>query len=124
MREVGPEAWPQARPMCARCRRPLRVCYCAALPTLATQTRIVILQHPREKDMPIGTARMAQLCLPEAELHLGIRRGESPAFQQAISEPARPAAPLSPGPTARHIISHTPAGPGTHLALHGTRSQA
>ena len=90
MREVRPEAWPPARPTCARCRRPLRVCYCAALPTLATRTRIVILQHPREKDMPIGTARMAQLCLPEAELHVGIRWGESAAFQQAIRNAVYP----------------------------------
>ena len=59
--------------MCARCRRPQSVCYCAALPTLETTTRIVILQHPREKEKPIGTARMASLCLPRAELHVGLR---------------------------------------------------
>jgi len=29
-------------------------------------TRVVILQHRRERDMPIGTARMAKLCLPQA----------------------------------------------------------
>jgi DTW domain-containing protein YfiP len=100
------------------------VCYCAALPTLATQTRIVILQHPREKDMPIGTARMAQLCLPEAELHVGIRWGESAAFQQAISDPARPAVLLSPGPTARDIFSDPPEGPVTLVVVDGTWSQA
>jgi len=124
MREVVPEAFPQARPMCARCRRPLRVCYCAALPSLATQTRIVILQHPREKDMPIGTARMAQLCLTEAELHVGIRWGESAAFLKAISDPARPAVLLSPGPTARDIFTDPPEGPVTLVVVDGTWSQA
>nr|MDQ3300003.1 DTW domain-containing protein [Myxococcota bacterium] len=47
-----------------RCRRPQVVCYCAALPRIDTSTRVVILQHPRERDMAIGTARMASLCLP------------------------------------------------------------
>jgi len=120
MREVVPEA----RLICARCRRPQRVCYCAALPTLATRTRIVILQHPRERDMPIGTARMAQLCLPEAELHVGIRWGESDAFQRAISDPARPAVLLSPGPTARDIFTDPPQGPVTLVVVDGTWSQA
>jgi DTW domain-containing protein YfiP len=110
--------------MCARCRRPVRVCYCAALPTLATRTRIVILQHPRERDMPIGTARMAQLCLPEAELHVGIRWGESAAFQRAISDPARPAVLLSPGPSARDIFRDPPEGPVTLVVVDGTWSQA
>jgi len=118
------EAFPQARAMCARCRRPLRVCYCAALPSLATQTRIVILQHPREKDMSIGTARMAQLCLPEAELHVGIQWGESAAFLRAISDPARPAVLLSPGPTARDIFTDPPTGPVTLVVVDGTWSQA
>jgi len=115
---------PEARPTCARCRRPVRVCYCAALPTLATRTRIVILQHPREKDMPIGTARMAQLCLPEAELHVGIRWGERDAFLRAISDPARPAVLLSPGPTARDILRDPPLGPVTLVVVDGTWSQA
>ncbi|MEO6775090.1 MAG: tRNA-uridine aminocarboxypropyltransferase [Kofleriaceae bacterium] len=110
--------------MCARCRRPVRVCYCAALPTLATQTRIVILQHPRERDMPIGTARMAQLCLPRAELHVGIRWGERSAFLRAISDPARPAVLLSPGPTARDIFRDPPEGPVTLVVVDGTWSQA
>ncbi|MEO8553038.1 MAG: tRNA-uridine aminocarboxypropyltransferase, partial [Kofleriaceae bacterium] len=115
---------PEARPMCARCRRPVRVCYCAALPTLATKTRIVILQHPREKDMPIGTAHMAQLCLPEAELHVGMRWGEREAFLRAISNPARPAVLLSPGPTARDILRDPPLGPVTLVVVDGTWSQA
>ena len=59
-----PEPSFQPREVCARCRRPQRVCYCAALPELGTQTRVVILQHPRERGMPIGTAHMARLCLP------------------------------------------------------------
>ena len=57
---------------CARCRRPERLCWCAHLPVLPTETRIVFLQHPRERNLSIGTARMASLCLPSSELHVGV----------------------------------------------------
>ena len=52
------------RSACLRCRRPTSVCWCAHLPTLPTTTRVVLLQHPRERRMAIGTARMAHLSLP------------------------------------------------------------
>jgi hypothetical protein len=67
---------------------------------------------------------MAQLCLPEAELHVGIRWGERDAFLRAISDPARPAVLLSPGPTARDILRDPPLGPVTLVVVDGTWSQA
>ena len=60
------------RDVCDRCRRPRRVCVCEHLPSLAPKTRVVILQHPRERDMAIGTARMATLCLEGSELYIGV----------------------------------------------------
>jgi DTW domain-containing protein YfiP len=110
--------------MCARCRRPASVCYCRALPTLATTTRVVILQHPRERDMPIGTARMASLCLPNAELHVGIRWGDSAALAATLGDPARPPILLYPGPGAKDILREPPAGPVTLVVVDGTWSQA
>jgi DTW domain-containing protein len=99
------------------------VCYCHALPRLDTATRIVILQHPRERDMPIGTARMASLCLPRAELRVGIRwTGE--LLAGAIGDPARPAILLYPGPGARDILRDPPRGPVTLIVVDGTWSQA
>ncbi len=103
--------------MCARCRRPQSVCYCAALPRIETATRVVILQHPRERDMPIGTARMASLCLPNSTLHVGVR-WEDPQILGA--------APilLYPGPGARDILREPPVGPVTLVVVDGTWSQA
>jgi len=100
------------------------VCYCAAITTLPTQTRVVILQHPRERDMPIGTARMASLCLPQCELHVGARWAEHAPLRAAISDPARPAILLYPGPGARDILTDPPAGPVTLVVVDGTWSQA
>lgn len=112
------------REVCARCRRPRRVCYCAALPLLATSTRVVILQHPRERHMPIGTARMASLCLPQAALHVGVRWDQHAALGAALADPARPPILLYPGPGARDILRDPPAGPVTLVVVDGTWSQA
>jgi DTW domain-containing protein YfiP len=99
------------------------VCYCHALPRLDTATRVVILQHPRERDMPIGTARMASLCLPRAELRVGVRwTGE--LLAGAIGDPARPPILLYPGPGARDILRDPPRGPVTLIVVDGTWSQA
>jgi DTW domain-containing protein len=110
--------------MCRRCRRPTSVCYCIALPRIETATRVVILQHPRERDMPIGTAHMARLCLPQAELHVGVRWGESPPLLRALADPARPPILLYPGPGARDILRDPPRGPVTLVVVDGTWSQA
>ena len=111
------------RAMCVRCRRPASVCYCRALPRIDTATRVVILQHPRERDMPIGTARMASLCLPQAELHIGVR-WVSDALARSLADPARPAILLYPGPGARDILREPPHGPVTLVVVDGTWSQA
>jgi DTW domain-containing protein YfiP len=121
---VNAAADPAPRAMCARCRRPAIVCYCAALPHLPTRTRIVILQHPRERDMPIGTARMASLCLPAAELHVGVRWGEHAPLTAALADPARPPILLYPGPGARDVLAEPPPGPVTLVVVDGTWSQA
>src|SRR3954468_21105612 len=99
------------RVVCGRCRRPASVCSCRALPRIETRTRVVILQHPRERDMPIGTARMASLCLPRATLHVGARWGESAPLRAALADPDAPPILLYPGPGARDILRDPPRGP-------------
>lgn len=112
------------RALCARCRRPPAVCYCHALPLLETRTRVVILQHPRERDMPIGTARMASLCLPQASLHVGLRWDGHPGLAQILAEPGRTPVLLSPAAGARDILRDPPRGPVTLVVVDGTWSQA
>jgi DTW domain-containing protein len=112
------------RPLCPSCRRPPRVCYCAALPRLPTRTRVVILQHPRERDMPIGTARMASLCLPQSSLHVGVRWDGHPELAGLLSDAARPPILLYPAAGARDILTDPPPGPVTLVVVDGTWSQA
>jgi DTW domain-containing protein YfiP len=100
------------------------MCYCALLPRIDTTTRVVILQHRRERDMPIGTARMASLCLPKAELHVGVDWTDHAPLQRALGDPERPPVLLYPGPNARDILCEPPQGPVTLVVVDGTWAQA
>jgi DTW domain-containing protein YfiP len=115
---------PAHRERCMRCRRPRVVCYCAALPRLETRTKVVILQHPRERDMPIGTARMASLCLPQSELHVGVSWDAHAPLARALANPAQPPILLYPGPGAKDILREPPSGPVTLVVVDGTWTQA
>ncbi len=117
----------EPRLVCARCRRPQAVCYCAHIAPIPTATRVVLLQHPRERDVPIGTARMASLCLPNSELHVGVRWQGSQALARALSDPTRPAALLYPGDArvpAIDVVASPPKGPVTLIVIDGTWSLA
>ena len=114
----------EPRAVCLRCRRPRSSCYCELIPSLDTTTRVVLLQHPRERDMPIGTARMANLSLPNSELHVGIDWQRSSALLTAISDPLRPALLLYPGDESIDVDQQPPVGPVTLVVVDGTWSQA
>lgn len=111
------------RAVCARCARPADACYCHALTTLETRSLVVVLQHPREAGMPFGTARMAQLCLPSAELHVGIAWDGSEVLQRIGRDAERPPVLLHPGPGARDIHRDPPRTPVTLVVLDGTWPQ-
>lgn len=108
------------RPTCARCLRPTQLCYCALVPTLEAQTRVVILQHPRERKVAIGTARMASLCVPSAELHVGARWSEA-RLARILGPSAVDAVLLYPGEGAMDV-SELDARPRTLVVIDGTWS--
>jgi DTW domain-containing protein YfiP len=115
---------PAPRVTCERCKRPPQLCWCAHLVSLETRTRIVLLQHPAERRVAIGTARMASLCLPSSELHVGVQWSASSALAGVLSDPARPAALLYPGEGAIDIATDPPRGPITLVVVDGTWHQA
>jgi DTW domain-containing protein len=118
-RATESEAW-QPRETCFRCFRPARVCFCRDIPTLETRTKVLILQHPREEFMPIGTARMASLCLPGSRLLVGTSFEKDPALEAALDDPEREAILLWPGGDARDLASDPPKGPSTLIVVDGT----
>jgi DTW domain-containing protein YfiP len=56
------------RPACYTCFKPRVACICAALPRVDNRTGIIVLQHPRERFHPIGTARIARLGLAKVRI--------------------------------------------------------
>lgn len=56
------------RQRCQQCARPQSHCLCALIPSLPSQTRILLIQHPDETKHALNTARMTALGLHNAEL--------------------------------------------------------
>jgi DTW domain-containing protein YfiP len=109
------------RPVCMTCRRPKSVCYCAHVRPIETRTKVVLLQHPRERDKAIGTARMASLCLPNSELHVGVEFDEGSALARAIRDSEGSVALLYPGEDARDVsLLPEPERPRTLIVVDGT----
>lgn len=95
-------------------------CWCSWLRPFRPRTRVVILQHPRERDKPIGSARMAHLTLEGSELHVGVRFDTDPAVARAIGDPTAPAVLLYPAPGAVPIESLPRGVPRTLVVIDGT----
>jgi DTW domain-containing protein YfiP len=104
--------------------QPMLRCLCAALaPAVANRTEVVVLQHPRERFHPFGTARLLELGLARCRLEVawGDRQGH---VSHELALPAGTAL-LYPSPDAR-ALETLPASehPTTLLVLDGTWSQA
>jgi DTW domain-containing protein YfiP len=97
---------------------------CDSIEPVTTRTQVVILQHPRESDVPINTARLCELQLPRAERHVAVKLDEVPAFRARLNDPEAPAILLYPGESARDLAESPPVGPVTLVVLDGTWWQA
>lgn len=89
------------RPQCPRCTRPSERCLCALIPCLASNTRVLILQHPSEVRHALNTARLAALGLSNAELLVGEVFDSLPTLLQP---PGYRACLLFPGEQAQTLM--------------------
>lgn len=109
------ETEPAGRATCYRCRRPARSCLCGAIPRVDNQTEIAVLQHPRERQHPFGTARLAELGLSRVEVivdHVG-RVRKNPELLGALEGTAL----LYPSPAARDVTTLEPHERPTRLLV-------
>ena len=109
---------------CPRCRRPRVACYCAHLTTLPTRTRVLVLQHPRERHKAIGTARIAAACLPSAQIRVGVDFEHDARTRALLADREAPAVLLYPAPDARDLKHDPPKGPVTLVVIDGTWNQS
>jgi DTW domain-containing protein YfiP len=93
---------------------------------LRTRTRVLILQHPRERHVPINTARLARLSLPDAILRRAVDFETDPVVTEALAgrDGGPPPYLLFPGPNALDLATARPPGPITLVVLDGTWWQA
>jgi DTW domain-containing protein YfiP len=114
------------RALCDGCARPPVVCVCAHVTPLRTRTRVLILQHPRERHVPINTARLARLSLPDAILRRAVDFEADPVVTDALTgrDGGPPPYLLYPGPKALDLAEARPPGPITLVVLDGTWWQA
>jgi DTW domain-containing protein YfiP len=112
-----------ARACCPRCEKALVVCYCAHLHELATQTRVILLQHPREQRMKVGTARMTHLSLPNSVLRVGLDFSADTVVQAELAQ-GGPTYVLFPTPGARDLRELRGGPAATLIVIDGTWRQA
>lgn len=99
----------EPRPHCYRCDKVESLCICDRVPTVQNRTALTLVQHPRERRHPFGTARIARLGLSNLALH--------------VVEPTDPldvppdAAVLFPDPDAAPLDALSPAERPAHLVV-------
>jgi DTW domain-containing protein len=73
--------------LCPNCQKPLALCICEGLTPLANKISVLILQHPQEQDVDLGTARLTALHLKNAVLKVGL---SWPNLAKALGRDADP----------------------------------
>ena len=57
---------------CDICHRPTVACVCERIVSYPTERRVLILQHPQERDALLGSAQILQASLPKAKIVVGL----------------------------------------------------
>jgi tRNA-uridine aminocarboxypropyltransferase len=84
---MNDEASPSAIEDCARCGKPAALCICGDITAMDHRIGVLILQHPQEQDVALGTARLTALHLKHARLRIGL---SWPSLSKALGRPADP----------------------------------
>jgi DTW domain-containing protein YfiP len=82
------------------------------------------LQHPRESDVPINTARIAELSLSNASLHVGLDFASDRGLRAALGNADAPPILLYPSEGAKDMAREPPPSPVTLVVIDGTWWQA
>ena len=76
------------RNVCYNCYRPQTSCMCTYITPIETNTRFVILMHPKEfKKTKNGTGHFTNLSLKNCEIHVGINFTKYTAINTIINDP-------------------------------------
>lgn len=96
-REAGQAEFKRAR-TCWRCWWPEAHCWCPIIKPFETETRFVLLMHPKEaRRERAGTGRLTQAHLPNSEIIIGVDFSEDPRVNALIADPGNLCLVLYPG---------------------------
>ena len=106
---ISKEAPRGIREECYVCYRAKKNCLCGSIKPFGTKMRFVILMHPKEaRKQKTGTARLAKLCLTNAELLIGMDFTRNERVNALLRDPSYSPFVLYPGPKA--VNFKTPGG--------------
>lgn len=77
-------------------------CFCALIPRIELQTRVIILMHTSEEVLPSNTARLAHKALPNSEIRINGRLGDR-LSSDGLIEAGRQSLLLYPSPNAAEL---------------------
>ncbi|WP_263833481.1 tRNA-uridine aminocarboxypropyltransferase [Sulfurospirillum oryzae] len=102
------------RAKCYSCYRPKSSCMCSHIRPIATQTKFIVLMHPKEfKKTKNGTGHLTHLSLPNSELFMGIDFSDNARINEIIA--THESFILYPSKHAINLSHHNPL---TEKALH------
>ena len=110
------------RDVCYRCHKPQTQCVCEGLEPVRNRTRITLLQHPRERHHPLGTARLLRLALDNVDLQVCYDLMADARLQTQTLEQA--SGILYPHPRATPLSGREAQIPRNLIVLDGTWTQA
>lgn len=94
----------EARAKCYTCYRPMSSCMCSRVKPIQTNTRFIILMHPKEfKKTKNGTGRLTHLSLPNSELYIDVDFSDHAAVNALINDESHCCYVLYPGKESVHL---------------------
>lgn len=75
--------------MCPHCDKPENLCVCDRTQVQHVRIRVIVLQHPQEQDVALGSARVAALNLEGAEIVVGLSWASLAAVAGKGADPHR-----------------------------------
>ncbi len=84
--------------LCLKCHRRLKTCLCQHIKPFDTNSRFIILMHPKEfKREKVGTGRFTHLILQNSAVLVGVNFDDDPRFQGFLDDPEYESFVLYPG---------------------------
>ncbi len=94
----------KGREVCYACYRPYSSCMCKYIKPVETQTRFVILMHPKEfKKTKNGTGHFTNLSLSNCEMHVGVDFSKNDKVNAIINDTSNACYVIYPSETSINL---------------------